>query len=95
LNWAGIAFIGLTYSACNIPVLVQKTENKVVPVSYNGSQDSTNTGKVSWKSFFTDPYLNALIDTAFRNNQELNITCRKSPFRKTRSAPAKGNTCHS
>jgi multidrug efflux system outer membrane protein len=51
LNWAGIAFIGLTYSACNIPVLVQKTENKVVPVSYNGSQDSTNTGKVSWKSF--------------------------------------------
>jgi NodT family efflux transporter outer membrane factor (OMF) lipoprotein len=34
-------------------------------------------GKVRWKDFFTDPYLNALIDTALRNNQELNITLQE------------------
>jgi multidrug efflux system outer membrane protein len=90
LNWAGIAFIGLTYTACNIPALVQKTENKVVPVSYNGSQDSTNTGKVSWKSFFTDPYLIALIDTAFKNNQELNITLQEIQVAQNEIAVRKG-----
>jgi NodT family efflux transporter outer membrane factor (OMF) lipoprotein len=42
-------------------------------VGYNDSPDSTNTAKISWKDYFTDPYLNALIDTALRNNQELNI----------------------
>lgn len=90
LNWAGIAFIGLTYTACNIPSLVQNPENKVVPVTYNGSQDSTNTGKVSWKSFFTDPYLIALIDTAFKNNQELNVTLQEIEISRNEIAVRKG-----
>jgi outer membrane protein, multidrug efflux system len=90
LNWAGIAFIGLAYQACNIPTLPQKTENRAVPVSFNGSQDSTNTGKVSWKTFFTDPNLNALIDTAFRNNQELNITLQEIAISQNEIQARKG-----
>jgi multidrug efflux system outer membrane protein len=36
-------------------------------------QDTVNTGQVKWREFFKDPYLSVLIDTALRNNQELNI----------------------
>lgn len=69
----GAVCMSLSFAACKIPAVVEKTENKAVPASYNNSQDTTNTAKVRWKDYFTDPYLNALIDTALRNNQELNI----------------------
>jgi multidrug efflux system outer membrane protein len=77
LNWVGITLIALSYTACKAPSLVQKTENKAVPVSYNGSQDSTNTGRLSWKVFFTDTALVTLIDQGLQNNQELNITMQE------------------
>jgi NodT family efflux transporter outer membrane factor (OMF) lipoprotein len=67
----------LAYAACNIPAQVQKNENKTMPAGYNNSQDSTNTGKVKWSQYFTDPNLVALIDTALKNNQELNITLQE------------------
>lgn len=74
IMYAGISCLSLLYTACTGPALVQKTENKATPVSYNTtSQDTLNTAKVKWKEFFTDPYLASLIDTALRNNQELNI----------------------
>lgn len=52
-----------------------KTENKSVPATFGNSADvdSTNTASVLWRSYFSDPYLIALIDTALKNNQELNI----------------------
>ena len=53
--------------------MIQRTENKSVSSSYNGSLDTTNSGKLKWKEYFTDPNLIALIDTALNNNQELNI----------------------
>ncbi|WP_090335560.1 TolC family protein [Dyadobacter koreensis] len=90
INWVGITLIALTYTACSVPSLVQKTENKVVPVSYKGSQDSTNSGKVSWKVFFTDTALNALIDTALVNNQELNITMQEIEISKNEVMARKG-----
>ncbi|WP_420149163.1 TolC family protein [Spirosoma sp.] len=74
LSWAGITLLALLHTACSVPRLVQKTENRNVPASYNGSQDSTNTAKTVWRQYFTDPFLTALIDTALHNNQELNIT---------------------
>ena len=58
-------------------VLINKTENKSTPASYRGSLDSTNTAKTKWRNYFTDPNLVALIDTALRNNQELNITMQE------------------
>ena len=73
----GAVCISLSFAACKIPAVVEKTENKAVPASYNNSQDTTNMAKVRWKDYFTDPDLNALIDTALRNNQELNITLQE------------------
>lgn len=73
----GLACICLAYAACKAPAIVEKTENKATPASYNDSQDSTNTARVKWKDYFTDPNLVALIDTALKNNQELNITLQE------------------
>jgi NodT family efflux transporter outer membrane factor (OMF) lipoprotein len=73
INYLGIAGIALWFSACKIPSTLRKTENRTVPASYASSQDTTNTAKVKWNHFFKDPNLQSLIDTALRNNQELNI----------------------
>jgi len=73
IKYAGIFCLSLLYTACSVPAVVQKKENKNVPVSYKDSKDTINTAKIKWKDFFVDPYLTALIDTALRNNQELNI----------------------
>ena len=76
--WAGsVLVLSLLNTACSIPRLALKQENRSVPASYTGSQDSTNTGKIALREYFTDPYLFALIDTALGNNQELNITTQE------------------
>lgn len=71
------ASMPFAYSACKIPSVVKKTENKTVPASYSKAADSANTAKMAWREYFTDPYLAALIDTALQNNQELNITLQE------------------
>ncbi len=72
IKYVGITCLTLMCEAC-IPTLNTKTENKSVPVSFDDSRDTINTGTVKWRDFFTDPYLHELIDTALKNNQELNI----------------------
>jgi len=68
-----ICCISLFFTSC-IPSLVKRDATKKYPASYNTSLDSANnTAMLNWKQFITDPYLTALIDTALRNNQALNI----------------------
>ncbi|MGF7215243.1 NodT family efflux transporter outer membrane factor (OMF) lipoprotein [Spirosoma lacussanchae] len=72
-----VACLSVAFTACKTPALVTRTENRTVPVSYQTSQDSTNTARLRWREFFTDPNLVSLIDTALANNQELNITLQE------------------
>lgn len=69
----GILSLCLLWTACTGPSAVERSEIKTTPETFNGSRDTVNTGRVHWKEFFKDPYLIALIDTALKNNQELNI----------------------
>ncbi|MCB9359899.1 MAG: efflux transporter outer membrane subunit [Flavobacteriales bacterium] len=73
----GVFFISLTFSACKTPSSLSRTENTTVPANYNNSQDTTNSATIKWQDYFTDTYLIALIDTALKNNQELNITMQE------------------
>ncbi len=82
--------ISLLHTACSVPNFGRKTENKTVPLSYNNSKDSVNTGKVKWKQFFTDSNLIALIDTALKNNQELNIVLQEINISKNEIRARKG-----
>ncbi len=86
----GVACLSFTFSACRTPPIVEKTVNKTVPASYNNAQDTTNTAKVRWKDFFTDPYLNALIDNVLKNNQELNITLQEIQIARNEIRARKG-----
>jgi NodT family efflux transporter outer membrane factor (OMF) lipoprotein len=70
--------------------LVPRKENKTVPTSFANSQDTINTAKIKWKNFFTDPNLSALIDTALRNNQELNIVLQEINIAKNEVRARKG-----
>lgn len=70
--------ICLVLASCKIPSVMQRTENKSVPVSFNDkTQDATNMASIQWRDFFKDPYLTNLIDTAVKNNQELMITMQE------------------
>ena len=67
----------LAIAGCKAPAVVTRDENKTVPVSYIGNSDTTNTAALPWRSFFREPALVNLIDTALKNNQELMITLQE------------------
>lgn len=90
--YVAAALAVLTFTGCKTPSLVQKTDVKPVPAAYaNGTaNDTTNTGKIKWKEYFTDKHLNALIDTALVNNQELNITLQEIEISRNEIRARKG-----
>lgn len=85
----GVVVLLAIFSACT-PTIISKKANTTMPVSYTDSQDTVNTAKISWKEYFTDPYLNALIDTALQNNQELNITLQEIQIARNEVGAKKG-----
>lgn len=72
-KWIGIAGVAILVTACSLPALVERNVDKSVPNAFGVSEDTTNMAAMSWDTFFKDPYLKALIDSALNNNQELNI----------------------
>ena len=80
-----IAFVGVLHAPVFAktswfhPIeLLQKKQTFNVPKKYNSPQlpdvDSPNSAaSISWRRFFSDPYLIALIEKALANNQEFNI----------------------
>ncbi|MCX2494496.1 TolC family protein [Pedobacter sp. PF22-3] len=85
-----LALICAAYTACKLPEVAQRTENKNTPVSFNGSQDTVSSASIQWRNFFTDPNLINLIDTALKNNQELNITLQDIEIAKNEIKAKKG-----
>jgi len=90
LNYLGITIVTLIFTACTVPFLGRKTENKTVPQGFNNSKDSLNTAKIKWRDFFKDPNLKTLIDTALKNNQELNIILQDINISKNEIRARKG-----
>jgi NodT family efflux transporter outer membrane factor (OMF) lipoprotein len=68
--------ICLAVVSCS-PVLAPLAETKAVPESFGKSTDTINTSAASWRTYFKDPNLVNLIDTALKNNQELQITLQE------------------
>ena len=86
----GAVLLFSSLTSCKSLEATSKTTNTTMPESYTSSQDSTNTAKVPWKDYFTDPYLNALIDTALKNNQELNIILQEIEVDRSEIRAKKG-----
>ncbi len=62
---------------CKVPAVIQQKENRTVPETFAGNNDTTNTSAVQWRNFFTDQFLISLLDTALKHNQELLITLQE------------------
>jgi multidrug efflux system outer membrane protein len=89
-KYVAIVGIAIAYASCTTPKLVTKTENRNTPSSYGIGQDSSNIAKMNWRDYFADPYLVALIDTALKNNQELNITLQEIEIARNEARARKG-----
>ena len=68
----------LILHSCGIPKVATQESKVTLPTNYTEKiSESTNSGKVKWKDFFEDPYLQNLIDSTLVNNKELNILMQK------------------
>lgn len=91
IKYIVVACASMAFTACKVPTLVSKTENKSVPAGYIANeQDTTNSAKLNWKTYFSDPKLRDLIDTAINNNQELNITLQEIEIARNEVRTRKG-----
>ncbi|MFT3826580.1 MAG: TolC family protein [Chitinophagaceae bacterium] len=86
----GVLSIFLAIASCKIPAVSTREENKTTPDTYNNSKDTTNMATLQWRTFFTDKNLVSLIDTALKNNQELNITLQEIEIAKNEIRLRKG-----
>ncbi|WP_316791864.1 TolC family protein [Pedobacter frigoris] len=80
----------LAVTGCKIPQIIPVAQNKAVPGSYGFGTATLNSSAVEWHSFFTDKNLVNLIDTALKNNQELQITLQELEIAKNEVQIKKG-----
>lgn len=80
-NVGRILIIGsaiLIMHACAVPEITQKQADTELPASFTKQlPDTLNSARINWKDFFDDPYLTSLLDTAVRNNKEVNILVQR------------------
>lgn len=67
----------LWVTACGIPKVSQNGKLMEAPGSYSVATDSVSAGELDWRTFFADPYLVALIDSALEHNQELRMVLQE------------------
>ncbi|TCZ73352.1 TolC family protein [Flaviaesturariibacter aridisoli] len=83
-KYGPIAALALAAAACKVPAAVEVTPNRAVPAAYaGGGNDTTNSAQTRWRQFFTDPYLQRLIDTALVRNQEVLSTFQEIQIAKS------------
>ena len=71
-NTAIVIFLSLLVGCISVHQPI-KVESVAMPVSFGESIDSTSIVQINWKQYYSDKNLVALIDSALKNNQELNI----------------------
>lgn len=82
--------LAVSIGGCKLPSVVARSENRTVPQYYAGVASSNKTEVVGWRSFFSDPDLIDLIDTALAKNQELNITLQEVVIARNEVRARKG-----
>jgi NodT family efflux transporter outer membrane factor (OMF) lipoprotein len=76
--------------SCNSLKPTTRKENTFTPKQYTTKQDTTTIAKLNWQTYFNDKNLVALIDTALRKNQELNIFLQEIEISKNEVRARKG-----
>ncbi len=84
-----VGLMAIAVFAC-APEITVKQASPALPGQYAASADTLNTANTNWKTYFNDKHLNALIDTALRNNQELNIVMQEIEMLRNEVQARKG-----
>lgn len=92
---AGALILLFSVWGCNIPKLSTKADDYTPPafentVDHNSPTDSLNTADIDWNDYFQDAHLTTLIDSALKNNQELNMLLQRINASKTEIQARKG-----
>ncbi len=68
---------GIIFNACKALDTNLSIQKKPLPPSFYNDSDSSEITKINWRTYFNDPILSGLIDTALVNNHDLNIAIQK------------------
>lgn len=85
-----MSFALIAMSSCAPSVTMKEAQNKLPDEFAGAAEDSSTVGEISWKDYFSDPNLVALIDTALVNNQELKITLQEIEMSRNEVMARKG-----
>jgi len=66
---------------CRIPKVKNREANLILPDRYQ-QKDSQNVADKNWQFFYQDSLLKSYIDTALKNNQELNVVIQEIEISK-------------
>lgn len=70
-NISLVLSIALIFAQCKAPQITQQKSITSIPNSFGSENIESNIASVSWKAYFSDNTLIALIDTALVNNQDI------------------------
>lgn len=90
LKYLLIALGFIFIDSCKVPGLVFKQEQQSMPAAFMDSRDTMNAAEINWKTYFNDPLLVSLIDSALAHNQELNIVLQEIEIDKNEVMAKKG-----
>jgi NodT family efflux transporter outer membrane factor (OMF) lipoprotein len=86
-----LASISFLFFSCRIPNYIVKTNQQKLPETYKSqNSDTTNLVQIQWRQYFQDKNLENLIDTALKNNQELNIVLQEIEIARNEIRARKG-----
>ena len=76
--------------SCSVPKAMEATPTASLPDTFIGVTDTSNLVKIPWKTFFNEPQLVALIDTALHNNLDVLMTLQEIEIAKSKITLANG-----
>ncbi|GCC52746.1 TolC family protein [Chryseotalea sanaruensis] len=85
-----LLLLSFVLMSCSALKSTDKVESRRLPNRFYNSTDTSNVASINWRTYFDDPHLIALIDTALKNNQELNIFLQELQMRKNEIRARKG-----
>jgi len=85
------AAAALMMQGCGIPDMTKKVADTQLPEHFKlEDAQQSSSGKMKWQSFFDDPHLTSLIDTAIANNKEINIMLQRISMAENEIQTRKG-----
>lgn len=82
--------LAVTLIGCKSLRVVSRDAVTATPSGFSNATDTISSADIKWNSFFTDPNLVALIDSALHNNKELNITLQEIQIAQNEVRARKG-----